>query len=65
MPRKPPPGMPANWPVSAESRLARPLSRILLGLFARYRVIGKENLLEPPYLIVSNHMSYFDVPAMN
>ena len=65
MPRKPPPGAPADWPTHAESRWARPLMRGLLTLLSNYKVIGQENLPEPPYIIVSNHMSYFDIPAMN
>ena len=61
----PPPGMPPDWPASRQSRWAVPFSRFLLFLVCRYRVVGKENLPEPPYLVVSNHMSYFDIPAMN
>lgn len=65
MPKTPPPGKPANWPASSESRFARPLARLMLTLLSNYRVIGKENLPDPPYIVVSNHLSYFDVPAMN
>ncbi len=65
MPKTPPPGMPANWPASSESRWAKPLSRLLLALVSNYKIIGKENLPEPPFIIASNHMSIFDIPAMN
>jgi 1-acyl-sn-glycerol-3-phosphate acyltransferase len=33
-------------------------------LVCTYHVIGRENIPDPPCLIISNHMSYFDVPAM-
>lgn len=65
MPKTPPPGMPENWPASSESRWARPFSRLLLTLFSNYQIIGKENLPAPPYIVASNHMSYWDIPAMN
>jgi 1-acyl-sn-glycerol-3-phosphate acyltransferase len=57
--------MPDNWPASGESRWAKPLSRLLLALVSNYKIIGQENLPEPPYLIASNHMSIWDIPAMN
>lgn len=65
MPKTPPPGMPDNWPASSESRWAKPLSRLLLALVSNYKIIGQENLPEPPYLVASNHMSIWDIPAMN
>jgi len=65
MPHTPPKGMPADWPASAESRFAKPLTRFLLWLVARYEVVGKENIPEAPFLVVSNHMSFWDIPAVN
>lgn len=65
MPKTPPPGMPPDWPASSESRWAKPLTRLVLGLVARYEVIGRENIPEPPFLLVSNHMSFWDIPAIN
>lgn len=56
----------ADWPASPESRWAKPLSWLFLRAFSRYRVIGKENIPSSgPYLMVSNHLSYWDIPAMN
>lgn len=65
MPKTPPPGMPENWPASAESRFAKPFCRLVLGLVSNYKIVGRENLPEPPYIVASNHMSYFDIPAMD
>jgi 1-acyl-sn-glycerol-3-phosphate acyltransferase len=39
-------------------------SRILMHLLSRYRVTGRENIPQPPFLATSNHLSYFDVPAV-
>lgn len=64
MPTSPPKDKPAGWPASSESHLAKPISRLLLGLVCRYHVIGTENMPEPPFMLVSNHMSYFDIPVV-
>jgi 1-acyl-sn-glycerol-3-phosphate acyltransferase len=66
MPKHPPKDRPPDWPASSESRWAKPLSRLFLAAVCRYQVIGRENLdIDPPYIIVSNHMSFWDIPAMN
>lgn len=39
-------------------------SRILMHLLSNYKVIGRENIPNPPFLATSNHLSYFDVPAV-
>jgi 1-acyl-sn-glycerol-3-phosphate acyltransferase len=57
--------MPPDWPASSQARWIKPLLRIALFLTCHYRVIGKENLPDPPYVLVSNHRSYWDIPAMN
>lgn len=36
------------------------IARILLKVFWDYKVYGKENLPEPPYLITANHLSLLD-----
>jgi 1-acyl-sn-glycerol-3-phosphate acyltransferase len=64
MPKTPPPGMPPDWPASAQSRWFIPLSRLVMFLVSRYRVEGRENIPDPPFIIVSNHLSYFDIPTM-
>ncbi len=56
---------PANWPATHESRWARPLTRLLMRVLSRYEVLGAENMPEPPFLLVSNHMSFFDIPAVH
>ncbi len=65
MPKPVPTDLPPGWPATTESRWAKPLSRLLLFLFARYEVIDRHNIPAPPFLMVSNHMSFFDVPAVN
>ncbi len=66
MPKHPPPGRPDDWPASAQARWIRPAQRIFLHLVSRYRIVGQEHLpAEPPYMVVSNHLSYWDIPAMN
>ena len=65
MPKPPSSDLPENWPASAESRWAKPLSRLLMTLVSNYKIDGRENLPEPPYIIASNHLSIFDIPAMN
>ncbi|MBN1202786.1 MAG: 1-acyl-sn-glycerol-3-phosphate acyltransferase [Anaerolineae bacterium] len=56
--------LPPDWPATSQTRWAVPLARVVMFLLSRYRPSGMENLPEPPYLVVSNHMSYFDVTAM-
>ncbi|MGB9856689.1 MAG: lysophospholipid acyltransferase family protein [Dictyoglomaceae bacterium] len=36
------------------------IARVLLRIFWDYKVYGKENLPEPPYLITANHLSLLD-----
>jgi len=40
--------------------LTRRGSRFLLHLLSNFRMIGRENFPPPPFIIISNHMSYFD-----
>ena len=66
MPKSPPKDRPPDWPASSESRLAKPLCRLFLFAVSRYRVTGLENLpAKPPYLVIANHLSYWDIPALN
>ncbi|MGQ9849973.1 MAG: lysophospholipid acyltransferase family protein [Aggregatilineaceae bacterium] len=65
MPRPVPQQYPPDWPATRESRWAKPFTRLLLFLVARYEIIGKENIPDPPYIVVSNHMSFWDIPAIN
>jgi len=65
MPKPVPTDLPPDWPATPGSRWARPLSRLLLFLFVRYEVIDRHHIPAPPFLMVSNHMSFFDVPAVN
>ncbi len=39
-------------------------SRIFMHLLSNFKVIGRENIPQPPFLATSNHLSYFDVPAV-
>lgn len=43
--------------------LLRPFSRLLLALTTRYQAVGQEHMPDPPFIIVSNHLSYFDAFA--
>ncbi|MBN1563630.1 MAG: 1-acyl-sn-glycerol-3-phosphate acyltransferase [Anaerolineae bacterium] len=62
----PPKDRPADWPASAHWRYIRQAERALLFLVCRYNLVGKENIpQERPYIAASNHMSYWDVPAMH
>lgn len=65
--RQPPPDRPADWPASRESRWAKTVNRIILSLLCHHHVIDgyRYTEVEPPYLVASNHLSYWDVPAMN
>jgi 1-acyl-sn-glycerol-3-phosphate acyltransferase len=64
---EPSPQTPApDWPASSGVRWVKPVSRVLLALVCRYEVIGRENIpAQPPYMIASNHMSYWDIPVVN
>ncbi|HML22652.1 MAG TPA: lysophospholipid acyltransferase family protein [Aggregatilinea sp.] len=53
-----------DWPATRQSRLLKPLCRTLMVVTSKYRTHGAENFPEPPYIAVTNHLSYFDVPAM-
>jgi 1-acyl-sn-glycerol-3-phosphate acyltransferase len=57
--------IPPDWPVdSHQSPLSVPVSRLVLALLSRYHIEGRENIPEAPFLIVGNHLSYFDIPAL-
>lgn len=64
MPTTPPPGRPDDWPATTESRWMKPLFRTLLFLTCRYDAAGMHNYPDPPFVLVSNHQSYFDIPAV-
>mgnify|MGYP001203953007 FL=1 len=55
---------PPDWPATEQSPWARPLMRGLMRLLARSDVQGAENVPAPPVLITTNHLSYFDIPAL-
>lgn len=55
---------PPDWPATEQSRLARPLMRVVMHLLARFDVQGTANMPAPPFLVTANHLSYFDVAAM-
>jgi 1-acyl-sn-glycerol-3-phosphate acyltransferase len=57
--------LPDDWPASPESPYIKPVMRALMFVLCDYRVYGKENLPEAPYIVVSNHLSFFDIPAVN
>ncbi|NLX09314.1 MAG: 1-acyl-sn-glycerol-3-phosphate acyltransferase [Chloroflexi bacterium] len=63
MPNNSPQPRPADWPATEQSRWSIPISRLIMFLLSRYHVEGRENLPDPPYVFVSNHLSYFDIPA--
>jgi 1-acyl-sn-glycerol-3-phosphate acyltransferase len=66
MPKSIPDEFPPDWPATQQKWWSKPLSRLILLLTCRYRVVGVENIPDdPPFLMVSNHLSYFDIPAMN
>lgn len=55
-----------DWPASPGARWVKPVTRLLLALVCRYEVLGRDNFpADPPYMIVSNHMSYWDIPVIN
>jgi 1-acyl-sn-glycerol-3-phosphate acyltransferase len=61
MPKTPPKD---NWPASAQSRWFIPLSKLVMFLVSNFHVEGRENVPDPPYIMVANHLTYFDIPAM-
>jgi 1-acyl-sn-glycerol-3-phosphate acyltransferase len=66
MPETPPQDTARPWPATPGVRWVKPVTRLMLALVCRYEVIGRENIpAEPPYIIVSNHMSYWDIPVIN
>lgn len=42
------------------NRFSKGLSLLVLHLLSRYRRLGMDNIPKPPYVIVANHLSYFD-----
>lgn len=64
MPAQAPKEIPASWNATKQHPLYKPGSKLLLALFANFKVIGKENIPEPPYIVSSNHMSFMDIPAV-
>lgn len=46
-------------------RIARAIVRVLLNLIVRREYVGLENIpAEPPYIMVTNHLSAFDSPLL-
>ncbi|MEZ4667365.1 MAG: lysophospholipid acyltransferase family protein [Anaerolineae bacterium] len=39
-------------------------SKIFMRLFSDYRVIGKQNVPRPPFLLTFNHLAFWDAPAI-
>lgn len=64
MPNTPRKDFPPDWPATQQSRLLKPLCRALMVVTSNYHAEGQENFPAPPYIAVTNHLSYFDVPAM-
>lgn len=55
-----------DWPATRQFRFIKPVERTLVFLFCRYHVVGRENIpAEPPYVVTSNHMSYWEVPLLH
>jgi 1-acyl-sn-glycerol-3-phosphate acyltransferase len=44
--------------------IVRAIINALFGLIARREYVGLENIPEPPYILVSNHLSVFDAPLL-
>ncbi len=63
MPKTVPPVIPPDWPATQQKRYFVPLARLLMFATSRYHAEGKENFPEPPFVIVINHLSFFDIPA--
>jgi 1-acyl-sn-glycerol-3-phosphate acyltransferase len=65
MSETPPRARPADWPATPGKWWAVPISRLMLGLVCHYEIVGRENIpTAPPFIIVSNHMSYWDIPVI-
>ncbi len=46
-------------------RVLRVIVNVLLGLISRREYVGLENIpVEPPYILVTNHLSVFDAPLL-
>lgn len=45
-------------------RITRITANLLLSLFTRREIIGLENVPDPPYILVTNHLSIFDLPLL-
>jgi 1-acyl-sn-glycerol-3-phosphate acyltransferase len=46
-------------------RIMRAVANVLLSLIAHRKYIGLENFpAEPPYILVTNHLSAFDTPLV-
>jgi 1-acyl-sn-glycerol-3-phosphate acyltransferase len=45
-------------------RVIRVIINVLVNLLARREYIGEENFPEPPYILVTNHLSVFDTPIL-
>ncbi len=54
---------PADWPATEAFPLGIPIYRLVTALLMNLHVEGLENYPEPPFIMISNHMSYFDVFA--
>lgn len=63
---KPSKERPPDWPATEQSAYIKAIERFLLFLTCRYHIEGHENIpAEPPYIVASNHMSIWDIPAMH
>ncbi|MFH1665033.1 MAG: lysophospholipid acyltransferase family protein [Candidatus Omnitrophota bacterium] len=45
-------------------RISRRLLKLFMMIFFKFRIYGRENIPEPPYLAVSNHVSLLDPPLV-
>jgi 1-acyl-sn-glycerol-3-phosphate acyltransferase len=45
-------------------RILRPIVNFLLYLLTRREYVGLENIPEPPYILVTNHLAVFDSPLL-
>jgi 1-acyl-sn-glycerol-3-phosphate acyltransferase len=53
------------WPATPGRPWIKTATRLLLRIVCNYEIIGRENLdLDPPYILVANHMSYWDIPVV-
>lgn len=46
--------------IPQESRWMRPLGLMVMHLVSNYKIIGTENIPEPPFIVTANHTSHFD-----